>query len=142
MSNYVRRTKHPVTEEFEDAHWIDDYFGKHKYGVSFPSDDKIYRRDEYEWEFEDENKEVSVIALKGGELECRLNIAKAEAITDTYYNIVELVLTQAGNAFAKNDDTAAYALREFGRNVKTLEDQAATELGKARAALEKLLRNA
>lgn len=38
MSNYFQLTKHPVTGEIERAEWIDDYFGRHKYGVRFPSD--------------------------------------------------------------------------------------------------------
>lgn len=38
MSTYTKQTKHPVTGEWEEAQWIDDLFGKHHYGVVFPSD--------------------------------------------------------------------------------------------------------
>ena len=41
MSNYTQPTKHPETGEILDAEWIDDYFGRHKYGVRFP-DGKIF----------------------------------------------------------------------------------------------------
>lgn len=42
MSSFIRRTKHPVTGKFEEAAWIDDYFGSHKYGVNFPSEPQNY----------------------------------------------------------------------------------------------------
>lgn len=53
MSNFVRRTRHPETGLFEDATWLDDYFGNHIYGVKFPNHERIYCEDEYEWEFND-----------------------------------------------------------------------------------------
>lgn len=36
MSTYIKKTKNPKTGEYEDAMWIDDYFGSHHYGVMFP----------------------------------------------------------------------------------------------------------
>lgn len=36
MSSYNQLTKHPTTGEWCDAVWLDDYFGKHHYGVRFP----------------------------------------------------------------------------------------------------------
>lgn len=41
MSTYTKQTKHPITNEWENALWIDDYYGSHNYGVQF-SDKKIY----------------------------------------------------------------------------------------------------
>lgn len=38
MSNFVRKTKHPVTGKWEDALWADNYFRKHEYAVIFSSD--------------------------------------------------------------------------------------------------------
>lgn len=35
MSNYLRTTKHPKTGNWETAHWLDDHFGPHQYGVKF-----------------------------------------------------------------------------------------------------------
>ena len=35
MSNFVRNTRHPETGKFEGAFWLDDYFGRHHYGVKF-----------------------------------------------------------------------------------------------------------
>lgn len=42
MSNYSAMTIHPETKVAEMADWLDDYFGKHHYGVRFPSDGKIF----------------------------------------------------------------------------------------------------
>lgn len=42
MSNYSAPTRHPVTGAIEMAEWLDDHDGKHRYGVRFPSDGKIY----------------------------------------------------------------------------------------------------
>lgn len=39
MSTFNKQTKHPVTGEWEDATWYDDFFGRHGYGVVFPSDE-------------------------------------------------------------------------------------------------------
>jgi len=52
VSTYQRRTKNPVTGEFEEATWLDDHFGRHRYGVQFP-DGKIYRQSDHQWEFDD-----------------------------------------------------------------------------------------
>ena len=48
MSSYQKQTQHPLTGAIENASWLDDYFGKHRYGVEF-SDGKVFRADEYEW---------------------------------------------------------------------------------------------
>ena len=54
MSNYNRYTKHPVTGNVERAEWLDDYYGKHQYGVRFASGE-VFEADKYEWEtYEDE----------------------------------------------------------------------------------------
>ena len=49
MSNYLAKTKNPKTGKWEMAHWFDDYYGKHEYGVMFP-DGKIYRNDVFKKE--------------------------------------------------------------------------------------------
>ena len=41
MSSYYLKTKHPLTDKWEKAMWIDDYFGSHHYGVKF-SDDSVW----------------------------------------------------------------------------------------------------
>lgn len=45
MSNYIEPTPHPDTGKVEDAEWLDNYFGRHRYGVRF-ADGKIYRAGE------------------------------------------------------------------------------------------------
>ncbi len=36
MSSYTKTTLNPRTCKWEKCLWIDDYFGRHKYGVKFP----------------------------------------------------------------------------------------------------------
>ena len=45
MSNFIRPTKHPLTDKIEDAEWVEDYHGLHYYGVRFPSDGRVYIED-------------------------------------------------------------------------------------------------
>lgn len=35
MSTYIAPAIHPRTKKVEDALWMDDYFGRHRYGVKF-----------------------------------------------------------------------------------------------------------
>ena len=35
MSSYIAKTKHPITGKWKNVFWIDDYFGRHHYGVIF-----------------------------------------------------------------------------------------------------------
>ena len=39
MSTYLRQTKHPETDEWQVATWMDDFYGSHHYGVKFPNGD-------------------------------------------------------------------------------------------------------
>jgi len=50
MSNYIKKTKNPKTGDYENANWIDDHFGRHHYGVSFPSGAEIYDPEKIELE--------------------------------------------------------------------------------------------
>lgn len=56
MSSYNQQTKNPKTGEWENADWIDNYYGSHRYGVIFPSDRNgdftanVYNPDEIELE--------------------------------------------------------------------------------------------
>lgn len=42
MSNFTGPAINPNTGKVEEAHFLDDYFGRRKYGVLFPSDDTIW----------------------------------------------------------------------------------------------------
>ena len=44
MSTYKDLAFNPVTRAVEEATWIDDYFGKHQYGVQFGTG-PVYRPD-------------------------------------------------------------------------------------------------
>jgi len=41
MSDFIRDTYNPRNGNLEPAHWMDDYYGKHRYGVKFP-DGSVY----------------------------------------------------------------------------------------------------
>lgn len=47
MSSFKQLTKHPQTGEMQMAEWLDDYFGRHRYGVRFP-DGNVYQEHEIE----------------------------------------------------------------------------------------------
>lgn len=47
MSTYNAKAKNPRTGEVEEAVFMDDYFGRHRYGVQFP-DGSVYREEEIE----------------------------------------------------------------------------------------------
>lgn len=46
MSNYTQPAYHPLEKVIRAAHYLDDHFGKHEYGVQFPGDDHIFRIEE------------------------------------------------------------------------------------------------
>ena len=54
MSAFIRRTKNPVTGAFQDATWLDDFFGQHRYGVQFAGEAHVYEAWGRDWEFEDQ----------------------------------------------------------------------------------------
>ena len=65
MSSFTRRARNPVTGEFELAWWIDDYFGRHRYGIRFPSTGVPYREADFvEWKFEDPDPEPLLAASR------------------------------------------------------------------------------
>lgn len=41
MSSFKKITKHPMTGDWENADWLDNYFGSRGYGVRFP-DGKVF----------------------------------------------------------------------------------------------------
>ena len=41
MSTFSQQTKHPVTGEWHEATWMDDFYGRHRYGVRFPSGETL-----------------------------------------------------------------------------------------------------
>lgn len=45
MSSFRQLTKHPQTGATEEAEWLDDYFGRHQYGVRF-ADGNVFREEE------------------------------------------------------------------------------------------------
>ncbi len=48
MSNFTRTAWNPRDKVARAAHWLDNHFGSHAYGVSFDGDPHVYRPDEVE----------------------------------------------------------------------------------------------
>ncbi len=48
MSNYTRVAWHPKERVARAASWLDDYFGRHQYGVRFKGDETVYRPEDVE----------------------------------------------------------------------------------------------
>jgi len=58
MSTYSKQTKHPVTGEWHEATWIDDFYGRHNYGVQFP-DGGTYNPEKTKLETRDDEQMTS-----------------------------------------------------------------------------------
>jgi len=49
MSNFTKAAYHPTEKVVRAAHYVDDHFGKHQYGVMFDGDhSRVYKPDEVE----------------------------------------------------------------------------------------------
>ncbi len=48
MSNFISKARHPETDAIHDVEMIDDYYGRHVYGVRFP-DGKTYKEEEVDF---------------------------------------------------------------------------------------------
>ncbi len=48
MSSFTRVAWNPREQQARAASWLDDYFGRHEYGVSFAGDSHVYRPAEVE----------------------------------------------------------------------------------------------
>lgn len=53
MSKFIRKTRHPDTKEFEEAEWLDDYYGKRRYGVMSPSTGEVVDASKFDLEVEE-----------------------------------------------------------------------------------------
>lgn len=67
MSSFYKQTKHPVTGKWELAQWLDDYFGKHRYGVLFPSEPDGFVLDADKWNLETKDT-VEVVKYPSGKM--------------------------------------------------------------------------
>lgn len=56
MSTYITRVKNPETGEFTDALMIDDYYGRHHYGLQFAKTAQVLDVEnlDFELEFDEE----------------------------------------------------------------------------------------
>lgn len=48
MSNFARSAYHPPTGTVKSANYMDDYFGRHQYGVRFAGDPEVYLPEQVE----------------------------------------------------------------------------------------------
>lgn len=96
MSDYIARAKNPKTGRFKKAHFIDNYFGRHKYGVQFYEKGKVYPIDEIDIEDFVSNAPAEVIeeAIKkeeadkaftmkiSGEMQVHISDGPSESVVD------------------------------------------------------------
>jgi hypothetical protein len=69
MSNFMKVTRNPATKEFEVAHWMDDHYGKHRYGVRF-DDGSTYSEDTFtDDDFLDPDEEAAILCQKASEID-------------------------------------------------------------------------
>src|SRR5882762_3766019 len=94
MSNFTQKTKHPVTGKIEEADWLDDYFGRHQYGVRFPSDGKVY---------EDKDLEVIKITKYDGRCICDLCNGKYVQIDPVGCSCTECIIGEYRPAINEKD---------------------------------------
>lgn len=53
MSNFTKLTRHPISGLMEEADWLDDYFGQHRYGIQFKGSPIVYTEREIKKEDSD-----------------------------------------------------------------------------------------
>ena len=46
MSHYTMKIRNPRTGNVEEALWMDDYWGRHQYGVRFAGEEYVWRDEE------------------------------------------------------------------------------------------------
>jgi len=102
MSTYTKRVKHPITEKWEEAVFVDDMFGSHNYGVKFPDGSIFDLRDFPELETQTDaephiekviselfdKKEVCVFTL-GGEINKFVSISSLRRSLQRLADLIE-----------------------------------------------------
>lgn len=81
MSTYFQETKHPETGKWERATWHDDFFGKHLYGVQFPSDGKVFDLREQDLETRettDDGKVIENTQRKDGGKDVKIHVKRLD----------------------------------------------------------------
>ncbi len=125
MSNYAALTKHPETGEWVNATWVDDHFGRHRYGVFFP-DGKVFREEQIDgvdiygvsddesttiqhWDKSNENLQRLQKALRG---DTDMAITKTTTVVD--YPVDDFKAIVADKIFEGRDVTIDFVIQEVG----------------------------
>ena len=80
MSSFIKQTRHPITGKWQEAIWIDDYFGHRNYGVAFKNEDgkqTIFDARKYEFETREisgDGKEVKKTHHADGRKDVRIEV--------------------------------------------------------------------
>lgn len=87
MSNYMKVTRNPATKAFETAYWMDDYFGKHRYGVRF-DDGGVYMEDTFtDEDFLSPEEEAVILWRKSSDIDTWGDVARViSMMTDEQRN--------------------------------------------------------
>lgn len=76
MSNYIKVTRNPATKVFETAYWMDDYFGRHRYGVRF-DDGGVYMEETFtDEDFLSPEEETAFLWAKSSDIETWEDVAR------------------------------------------------------------------
>lgn len=109
MSSYQRQTIHPLTGQAERAEWLDDYFGSHSYGVLFPSDNKVFKADEFKW-YNDQQTDLLTGTHQGGVMtveDCRFGKKTTETKHEDGRQDVRVEVTRLDIENRTPEDTIA-----------------------------------
>ncbi len=123
MSNYAALTKHPETGKWVNATWVDDHFGRHRYGVFFP-DGKVFREEQIDGVdilgilADDESTTIQPLDEKLQKLQDFLRKPTDMAITKTTtvvdYSIDDFKAIVADKIFEGRDVTIDFVIQEVG----------------------------
>lgn len=72
MSNYFEWTRHPKTGSIEYAEWLDDAYGRHCYGVRFPSDGLMLDARSFRHEKINPEDRVAQVEIEKSKLELQI----------------------------------------------------------------------
>jgi hypothetical protein len=92
MSNFEWRAVHPKTGKVENCEFLDDFFGRHLYGVRF-SDGDVFCEDEVESVEEAVSETKTAFKLEAENRRLRDVLTKVERELDRSCNIIREVLT-------------------------------------------------
>jgi len=91
MSTYSKQTKHPITGEWHEATWMDDFYGKHRYGVRFP-DGETFNPDKIQLETREDEPQDSTTKKKFEDAYQRFQMFEGKAEPAVTVNVIRDIM--------------------------------------------------